>query len=65
MTTSTILFSFSQCVFTIKDGIILLSFLGGLFLFMLLMGTLFQHDLNEMEKTNPKYRKHLKDKYNL
>jgi hypothetical protein len=54
-----------EIVFTMKDFIILISFLGGLFLFMLLMGTLFQNDLDDMEKTNPEYRKHLKDKYNL
>ena len=31
--------------------------------FMAVMGWAFQHDLKEMEKTHPKYRKHLKDKY--
>lgn len=34
-----------------------------LFGFMYVMGWAFQYDLKEMEKTHPKYRKHLKDKY--
>lgn len=33
--------------------------------FMYVMGWAFQQDLKEMEKTHPKYTKHLKDKYNL
>jgi|LauGreDrversion4_2_1035121.scaffolds.fasta_scaffold863631_1 hypothetical protein len=33
--------------------------------FMWLMGKCFESDLKELEKTNPKYRKFLKDKYNI
>ena len=31
--------------------------------FMYVMGWAFQNDLEEMKKTHPAYRKHLKDKY--
>ena len=36
-----------------------------IFGFMLIMGLLFQHDLKQMEKTHLKYRKYLKDTYNI
>ncbi len=36
-----------------------------LFGFMYVMGCAFQNDLKDMEKTHPKFRKHLKDKYDL
>lgn len=39
--------------------------LGILFGFMYVMGWAFQYDLKEMERTHPKYRKHLKDKHKL
>ena len=32
---------------------------------MSIFGIAFQYDLKELEKTNPKYRKWLKDKYNI
>jgi hypothetical protein len=31
----------------------------------LLFGLCFQHDLKEIEKHNPEYRKFLKDKYDI
>jgi hypothetical protein len=33
--------------------------------FMWLMGSAFQTDLKDMKKTHPKFRKHLKDRYDL
>lgn len=36
-----------------------------LFGFMYVMGWAFQKDLKDMEKTHPKFRKHLSDKYDL
>lgn len=36
-----------------------------LFIFMCIMGLCFESDLKDLEKTNPKYRKHLKDKYDI
>ena len=36
-----------------------------LFGFMYAMGLAFQTDLKDMEKTHPKFRKHLKNKYDL
>jgi hypothetical protein len=33
--------------------------------FMYAMGWAFQYDLKEMEKTHPKYRKYLKDRYGI
>ena len=33
--------------------------------FMYVMGYAFQKDLKDMEKTHPKFRKHLKDRYDL
>jgi hypothetical protein len=33
--------------------------------YMWVMGKCFESDLKELEKTNPKYRKFLKDKYNI
>ena len=33
--------------------------------FMWVMGKCYQHDLKEMEKTDPKYRKWLKDNYDI
>ena len=32
---------------------------------MYVMGLAFQNDLKEMEKTHPKYRKYLKDRYDV
>ena len=34
-------------------------------LFMIVFGLIFQHDLKEIEKHNPEYRKFLKDKYDI
>lgn len=36
-----------------------------IFTFLLIGGLCFQEDLKEMEKTDPKFRKHLKDKYDI
>jgi len=36
-----------------------------IFLIMFVLGKAFQSDLNDLEKTNPKYRKHLKDKFDI
>jgi hypothetical protein len=36
-----------------------------LFGFMYVMGYAFQKDLKDMQKTHPKFRKHLKDKYDF
>jgi uncharacterized protein YneF (UPF0154 family) len=33
--------------------------------FMWVMGKCFESDLKDLEKTNPKYRKWLKDKYDI
>ena len=32
---------------------------------MTVLGVAFRNDLKRMEKENPKYRKYLKDKYNI
>lgn len=37
--------------------------LGIVLLLMYCFGLAFRHDLDEMEKTHPRYRKHLKNKY--
>lgn len=42
--------------------LILFLFIFGL---MWVLGKVFQSDLKELEKTNPKYRKWLKDKYDI
>jgi Na+-transporting methylmalonyl-CoA/oxaloacetate decarboxylase gamma subunit len=34
-------------------------------IFMWIMGKAFESDLRDLEKTNPKYRKFLKDKYDI
>lgn len=44
-------------------GILVLLFI--VFGFMWIMGKAFESDLKDLEKTNPKYRQFLKDKYNL
>ena len=36
-----------------------------LFGIMYIMGYAFNKDLNDLKKTHPKYRKHLRDKYKL
>lgn len=36
-----------------------------IFGFMYIMGRCFESDLKDLEKTNPKYRKYLKDKYDI
>ena len=36
-----------------------------LFGFIYVMGYAFKKDLKDMEKTHPKFRKHLKDRYDL
>lgn len=36
-----------------------------IFGFMYLSGKCFEADLKDLEKSNPKYRKHLKDNYNI
>lgn len=36
-----------------------------LFLIMFVLGKAFQSDLNDLQKTNPKYRKHLKYKFDI
>ena len=36
-----------------------------LIVFMYVMGWAFQKDLKDMNKTHPKFRKHLKDKHDL
>lgn len=41
----------------------ILILIGLLIGFMYLMGWALQYDLKEMEKTHPKYRKYLKDRY--
>jgi hypothetical protein len=33
--------------------------------FMYVMGKCFESDLKDLEKTNPKYRKYLKDKFDI
>ena len=43
----------------------ILIILGVLIVFISLMGGAFQTDLKDMEKTHPKFRKHLKDRYDL
>lgn len=45
-----------------KEILIGISIVVGL---MYLMGYALQKDLKNMEKTHPKFRKHLKDKFNL
>jgi predicted small metal-binding protein len=39
--------------------------IGILFGLMYVMGCAFQKDLKDMEKTHPKFRKHLKDNHDL
>ena len=41
---------------------VLLVVVGG---FMWIMGKCFESDLEDLEKTNPRYRKFLKDKYDI
>ena len=36
-----------------------------IFGFMWVMGKCFESDLKDLEKTNPKYRKYLKDKFDI
>ena len=38
---------------------------GIIFVFLLIGGLCFQADLKDIEKTDPQFRKHLKDKYNI
>lgn len=37
----------------------------GFFVFFYIMGKAFESDLKDLEKTNPRLRKYLKDKYNM
>jgi hypothetical protein len=48
-----------------EDLIGLVVYIVFLFGFMWIMGKCFESDLKDLEKTNPKYRKFLKDKYNI
>jgi hypothetical protein len=55
--------NFNKCYKILNMGILI----GIIILFwvMYVMGCVFQKDLKDMEKTHPKFRKHLKDKYEL
>ena len=48
-----------------KEILIGISLIGAVVGFMYVMGYAFQQDLKEMEKTHPKFRKYLKNKYKL
>lgn len=43
----------------------LLAFIVVLFLLMVTLGQAFKHDLDDLEKTNPQFRKQLKDKFKI
>ena len=43
----------------------LLGFIVALFLLMVVLGQAFKHDLDDLEKTNPQFRKQLKDKLKI
>ena len=60
------------CVYTLLADVFIMENLIGISVtllvilgFMWLMGKCFESDLKDLEKTNPKYRKWLKDKYDI
>lgn len=46
-----------------ETAIIIIVGVGILFGIMYMLGWAFQQDLDDMEKSQPEYRKYLKDKY--